>query len=214
MIDEFTPEIIWVAAIGTIVVFGLMIAVWYMSTRSDAEKKEPSTSYSYTSTMPLSKVIKKKRQYGSPRKKRDITENDLPNVVHVHETITESEVPPSLTSNEVKPKESPLQEKPKSYKGTIKSRSQEAKILTSTDHPLTGHSLSSLSLESTERLSSNRPSNRPQTDRSSADQPSTIDRPVVKKTKVKIKQQQSSGKGQFRLVFILCSLGLYKRLCK
>ena len=68
MLEELAPEIIWVAGLGTIVVLGLMMVVWFVSTRE--EKKRDSPPQANLSVSKTGKV--KRRQYGSPRKKKEV----------------------------------------------------------------------------------------------------------------------------------------------
>ncbi|XP_003387608.1 PREDICTED: restin homolog [Amphimedon queenslandica] len=68
MLEELAPEIIWAAGLGTVVVLGLMMVVWFVSTRE--EKKRDSPPQANLSVSKTGKV--KKKQYGSPRKKKEV----------------------------------------------------------------------------------------------------------------------------------------------
>lgn len=68
MLEELAPEIIWVAGLGTVVVLGLMMVVWFVSTRE--EKKRDSPPQTNLNVSKTGKV--KKKQYGSPRKKKEV----------------------------------------------------------------------------------------------------------------------------------------------
>ena len=67
MLDEVAPEILWIAGIGSTVVFGLMVLVWFVSTRGDTEKREEDKDDASTYKP------KKKKQYVSPRKSKEVS---------------------------------------------------------------------------------------------------------------------------------------------
>lgn len=68
MFDELAPELLWIAGLGTAIVFGLMMVVWFISTREGVTKKDGSAPL--PSNVPT-KPSRKKKPYGSPHKKRE-----------------------------------------------------------------------------------------------------------------------------------------------
>ena len=73
MLEELAPEIIWIAGLGTIVVFGLMMVVWFLSTReSSSYKKRDPPPQATTTSLRGGRVKRRQQQYGSPRKKKDV----------------------------------------------------------------------------------------------------------------------------------------------
>ena len=68
MFDELAPELLWIAGLGTAIVFGLMMVVWFISTREGVTKKDGSAPL--PSNVPT-KPPRKKKPYGSPHKKRE-----------------------------------------------------------------------------------------------------------------------------------------------
>lgn len=69
MLEELTPDIIWISGLGAVVVFGLMMVVWFVSTRESGVKNDPGNSLP---SIAFSKIGKRKKQYGSPRKKKEV----------------------------------------------------------------------------------------------------------------------------------------------
>ncbi len=68
MLDEVAPEILIIAGAVTVLVGGLMILVWLVSTREEKGKKKDEDK-----DVDGGKQAKKKRQHVSPRKKKEIT---------------------------------------------------------------------------------------------------------------------------------------------
>ena len=116
MLDEVAPEVIWISGLGAIVVFGFMMAVWYVSTRESTVKKLESSPNAVLHPKP----IRRRKQYGSPRKKKEgftfdeSTQKDTTPLKSVQEESLDAEEPDtvlpqsSLTSEIAKPQESKL----------------------------------------------------------------------------------------------------------
>ena len=102
MLEELTPEIIWISGLGAVVVFGLMMVVWFVSTRESGVKNDKGNSLP---TIAFSKIGKRKKQYGSPRKKKEVTiasETHEPNVTKAT-TFVKPDNPLTMAKDDTKP---------------------------------------------------------------------------------------------------------------
>lgn len=68
MFDELAPELLWISGLGTAIVFGLMMVVWFISTREGVTKKDGSAALPSNAA---TKPPRKKKPYGSPHKKKE-----------------------------------------------------------------------------------------------------------------------------------------------
>lgn len=69
MLDEVSPELIIIAGGGAFLVLGLMVVVWFLSTKEDVE--QTSTHEVLGAAQTISKGGGKKRKQYSPRRKKE-----------------------------------------------------------------------------------------------------------------------------------------------
>lgn len=72
MLEEFAPEVIIVAGAGAILVLGIMVVVWFLSTREGGGSKAVHSQEAAAAALIVTKAGGKKKKPYSPRRKKEV----------------------------------------------------------------------------------------------------------------------------------------------